>query len=143
MTRTTLILAACLVTAALGAAGCSRDPVSTTETTSGRLASPTRDDPKINEAKLDERDRSGAAVTPLDQSSSPADLVMVQEIRRAIVADDTLSVTAKNTQIVTSNGIVVLRGSVQTARERESLGARAAAVAGPEKVVNLLDVKNP
>jgi hyperosmotically inducible protein len=143
MTRTTLILAASLVTAALGSAGCSRDPVSTTETTSGRLSSPNRDDTKLNESKLDERDRSGAAVTPLDQSSSPADLVMVQDIRRAIVADDTLSVTAKNAQIVTSNGIVVLRGSVQTARERESLGARAAAVAGPEKVVNLLDVKNP
>ena len=143
MTRTTLILAACFVTAALGTAGCSRDPVSTTETTSGRLASPTSDDTKINESKVNERDRSGAAVTPLDQSSSPADLVMVQEIRRAVVADDTLSVTAKNAQIVTSSGIVVLRGSVQTARERESLWSKAAAVAGPEKVVNLLDVKNP
>ena len=139
MTRTTLILAAFLVTAAIGSAACSRDPVSTTETTSGRLASPTSDDSKLNE-----RDRSGAAaVTPLDQSSSPADLVMVQEIRRSVVADDTLSVTAKNAQIVTSSGIVVLRGSVQTARERESLWSKAAAVAGPEKVVNLLDVKNP
>ena len=143
MTRTTLILAACLVTAAIGAAAYSRDPVSTTETTSGRLASPTNDDPEISETKLNERDRSGAAVTPLDQSSSPADLVMVQEIRRAVVSDDTLSVTAKNAQIVTSSGIVVLRGSVQTARERESLWSKAAAVAGPEKVVNLLDVKNP
>ncbi len=138
MTRTTLILAPCLVTAVLGTAGCSRDPVSTTETTSGRLASPTGDDTKSGE-----RDRSGVAVTPLDQSSSPADLVMVQEIRRAIVTDDTLSVAAKNAQIVTSSGIVVLRGPVKTARERESIGSKAAAVAGAEKVVNLLDVKNP
>jgi hyperosmotically inducible protein len=138
MTRTALILAASLATAALATPHCSRDPVSTTETTSGRLSSPTSDDTKINE-----RDRSGAAVTPIDQSNDPSDLVMVQEIRRAVIADDTLSAMAKNVRIVTSGGVVVLRGAVQTSRERETLSSKAAAVAGDEKVVNLLEVKNP
>ena len=59
------------------------------------------------------RDRDGTTLTPGDQSESKADLALTQRIRQAIVADDSLSTTAHNVKIITSDGVVTLRGPVQ------------------------------
>ena len=58
------------------------------------------------------RDRSGATLTPGDQSESEADRTLTQQIRRAVVADDSLSTNAHNIKIITINGVVTLRGPV-------------------------------
>jgi hypothetical protein len=42
------------------------------------------------------RDRSGVTLTPGDQSESKADRTMTQRIRQAVMADKSLSTTAKN-----------------------------------------------
>src|SRR5437870_4142781 len=58
------------------------------------------------------RDRSGATLTPGDQSEAKDDLRLTQQIRKAIMADKSLSTTAKNVKIMTINGAVTLRGPV-------------------------------
>ncbi|HEX5034763.1 MAG TPA: BON domain-containing protein [bacterium] len=45
-------------------------------------------------------------------------------------------------KIITVDGVVTLRGPVNTSQEREQIVARALALAGNGNVNNLLEVKN-
>jgi hyperosmotically inducible protein len=87
------------------------------------------------------RDRGGATLTPGDQSESEADRTLTQQIRRAVVTDDSLSTTAKNIKIITVDGVVTLRGPVQNPREKEIIEAKAQQIAGADKIDNQLEVK--
>jgi hyperosmotically inducible periplasmic protein len=87
------------------------------------------------------RDRGGATMTPGDQSESEADRTVTQQIRRAVVADDSLSTIAKNVKIITTDGVVTLRGPVQSPHEKEAIEAKARQFAGINQVDNQLEVK--
>jgi osmotically-inducible protein OsmY len=87
-----------------------------------------------------ERDRSGATLTPGDQSESKADRTLTQRIRKAVVKDKSLSTTAHNIKIITNNGIVTLRGPVKTEQERDKIAAKATHIAGVKQVDNQLEV---
>jgi hypothetical protein len=91
--------------------------------------------------KVNERDRNDAAPTPMDQGNNEADLKLTQQIRQAIMADGSLSFTAKNVKIITQNGKVTLRGPVNTAQERSAIEAAARKVAGAAQVDNQIEVK--
>lgn len=92
-------------------------------------------------SKKNERDRSGETKTPVDQSNSPEDLKITQAIRKAVVKDDSLTMTAKNVKIITADGMVTLRGPVNTAEEKTKIEALAKSAAGSAKVENQLEVK--
>lgn len=87
------------------------------------------------------RDRGGATLTPGDQSESEADRTLTQQIRQAVVADDSLSMMAKNIKIITIDGVVTLRGPVQSPREKEKIEAKAQQIAGIDRIDNQLEVK--
>lgn len=88
-----------------------------------------------------ERDRKDATLTPGDQSNSPADLKTTQSIRRAVMDDKSLTMTAKNVKIITIGGKVTLRGPVQTAAEKDAICNHAKTVAGKTAVTDELEVK--
>jgi len=87
------------------------------------------------------RDRGGTTMTPGDQSESEADRTVTQQIRRAVVADDSLSALAKNVKIITTDGVVTLRGPVQSPHEKEAIETKARQFAGINQVDNQLEVK--
>jgi hyperosmotically inducible periplasmic protein len=86
------------------------------------------------------RDRDSAAMTAGEQSESKSDLKLTRQIRKAIMADKSLSMTAKNVKIVSSGGNVVLRGPVKSAEEKNAIGDKATAIAGADKVNNQLEI---
>jgi osmotically-inducible protein OsmY len=86
------------------------------------------------------RDRSGETMTPGDQSNEKADLNLTQEIRKAIMADESLSTNAKNVKIITANGIVTLRGPVNTPQEKATIEAKAQSIAGASNVDSQLEI---
>lgn len=86
-------------------------------------------------------DRSGETVTSGDQSNSSADIKITAAIRRAVMKDDSLSMTAKNVKIITADGVVTLRGPVKTAAEKATIAKLAAAHAGSAKVTDQLVVE--
>jgi len=88
-----------------------------------------------------ERDRNAATQLPTDQAENEADREISANVRKAVVADDSLSINAQNIKIVTSNGNVTLRGPVKTEREKEGIEAKAKQVAGVHGVNNLLEVE--
>jgi hyperosmotically inducible protein len=87
------------------------------------------------------RDRDSKALTPMDQSENEADRTITQRIRKAVVADDSLSTNAKNVKIITNNGVVTLRGPVKSAQEKTKIVATAHQVAGASKVDDQLEVE--
>jgi hyperosmotically inducible periplasmic protein len=87
------------------------------------------------------RDRGNATLTPGDQSESQADRTLTQQVRKAVVADKSLSTMAKNIKIITVNGVVTLRGPVKNPHEKEAIEAKAQQIAGINNVDNQLEVK--
>jgi hyperosmotically inducible protein len=87
-----------------------------------------------------ERDRSGATATSGDQGESEADRHVSQQIRKAVVDDSTLSMTAHNVKIITNEGVVTLRGPVRTSQEKSQIAAIAQRVAGVKRVDNQLEL---
>ena len=96
--------------------------------------------PADNTAK-NERDRSGDTKTSGDQSNSPEDIKITAAIRRALVGDKSLSMTAKNVKIITVNGVVTLRGPVNNAQEKATIAKLARSAAGKAKIENQIEVK--
>lgn len=79
-------------------------------------------------------------LTPQDQSESEADRTITQEIRKAVVANDSLSMNAKNAKIITINGTVQLRGQVDSQAEKQTIERIAKQTAGVRSVDNRLEI---
>lgn len=91
-------------------------------------------------SRVNKRDREVEAITPMDQSGESQDIRITADIRKAIIADDTMSMNARNIKIVTMNGRTTLRGLVDTEDEKRMIEEIAVTVAGLSKVDNLLEV---
>jgi len=87
------------------------------------------------------RDRDPNAVTADRQSNNQSDVELTREIRKAVMKDRSLSMLAHNVKIVSNNGTVTLRGPVKTEDEKASIGSKAQAIAGADKVDNQLEIK--
>lgn len=73
--------------------------------------------------------RAADGITADQQGQSPADRKTTQDIRRAVVADKSLSTYARNVKIITRDGVVTLKGAVRSERERASIESLARAAA--------------
>ena len=119
----------------LGLVACDKgNETSTTSTTS--TTAPTAAD----NTRLNARDMDAAAVTPLDQGNDSADIQTTAAVRKALMADNTLSVSAKNIKVVTDKGVLTLRGPVVSAGEKKLIDNLAHGLAGTNRVDDQLDV---
>jgi hyperosmotically inducible protein len=100
-----------------------------------------QEQPAADNSAKNQRDRSGETLTSVDQSNSPEDTKLTAAIRRAVVADKSLSATAKNVKIITVNGVVTLRGPVKTDAEKATVEKLAQSAAGGARIDNQLEVK--
>ena len=100
-----------------------------------------QEQPAADNSAKNQRDRSGETMTSGDQSNSPEDTKLTAAIRRAVVGDKSLSMTAKNVKIIASNGVVTLRGPVKTDAEKATVEKLAQSAAGGAKIDNQLEVK--
>jgi osmotically-inducible protein OsmY len=85
------------------------------------------------------QDRDDSAVTPTDQGTGQ-DVEITRAIRKAVVAQDQFSVNAKNVKIITRDGIVTLRGPVESIDEKMKIGQLAEQAKGVRLVTNELEV---
>jgi osmotically-inducible protein OsmY len=105
------------------------------------LSTIAQDTPAADNTKKNQRDRSGETKTSGDQSNSSEDVKITAAIRRAVVRDHSLSMTAKNVKIITANGMVTLRGPVKSDTEKAKIVELAQSAAGNAKIDNQLEVK--
>jgi osmotically-inducible protein OsmY len=101
----------------------------------GALAQTPPDNTKVNT-----RDRAKGAVTADQQKENAGDRDLTQKIRRAVMADKSLSTYAHNVKIVAQGGQVTLKGPVRTAEEKQSVEAKAVEVAGAGHVTNQMSI---
>jgi osmotically-inducible protein OsmY len=80
-------------------------------------------------------------VTADQQSSAASDRAITQKIRKALIADKSLSTSAHNVKIITVNGAVTLKGPVNSDEEKQQIASKAAEVVDAGKVDNQLTVK--
>jgi len=127
-------LAVLFVLASLTTVACEDKKPDTTQTTAANVPG---DNTKKNEV-----DR-GNTVTPIDQGNDTASLETTQNIRKALMADDSLSSNAKNAKVITNAGVITLRGAVNSDAEKTSLENYARKNAGSARVVNELTIAAP
>jgi hyperosmotically inducible periplasmic protein len=79
-------------------------------------------------------------MTADQQKENKHDREITRQIRKALVADKSLSSYAHNVKIITTNGTVTLRGPVRTEEEKSSIESKAKAIAGVSDVKNELTI---
>jgi len=84
--------------------------------------------------------REAMEPTADQQPNNRSDLELTRLIRRSLVRDDSLSMSAHNVKIVAQNGTVTLKGSVRSADEKKMVEQKAAEVAGAANVKSELEV---
>jgi osmotically-inducible protein OsmY len=83
---------------------------------------------------------SNAAPTASDQQENETDRKIIQDVRKALTSDDSLSTSAQNVTVVSTNGTVTLRGNVKDSSEKQKVADKAMQVAGVANVDNQLTV---
>ena len=90
--------------------------------------------------KVNTRDRAKGAVTADQQKENATDREITQKIRRALMADKTLSTYAHNVKIVAQDGQITLKGPVRTEVEKKTVEAKATEVAGAGRVTSQISI---
>jgi hyperosmotically inducible periplasmic protein len=91
--------------------------------------------------KMNQRDRNANEATADQQKVNRSDRDITQQIRKSIVSDKSLSTYGHNVKVITQNGMVTLKGPVRSEDEKKAVEAKAAEVAGADKVTNEIDVQ--
>jgi osmotically-inducible protein OsmY len=95
---------------------------------------------KADNTAVNKRDRQSGEPTADQQKENKSDREVAREIRRALVADKSLSTYAHNVKVITQNGEVTLKGPVRSEDEKRAVEAKAAEVAGHRNVKSELSV---
>lgn len=82
-----------------------------------------------------------AALTPMNQGNSKSETQITADIRKTVMADKSLSFTAKNVKIITQGTKVTLRGAVKSDAEKSSIENEARNTAGVTDVDDQIIVK--
>lgn len=111
----------------------------TAEDRSYAVAADTRPTPAADNTGRNARDRNDETLTPGDQSNSAPDVALTQTIRKGITSDDTMSMQARNVKVITQDGVVTLRGPVETQQEKQSIETLAKN-AGATRIDNQIEI---
>jgi hyperosmotically inducible periplasmic protein len=97
---------------------------------------------KPDNTAVNKRDQNPGEATADQQKMNAADRALTAKIRKAVMADKSLSSYAHNVKIISQNGTVTLKGPVHSDDEVKSIMAMATERAGSsDKVVNQMSVK--
>jgi hyperosmotically inducible periplasmic protein len=100
-------------------------------------------DSALENTELNVRDKAGTTLTPEDQKETKKDIKITAHIRKAVVKVKSLSVDAQNVKIITRNGVVTLRGPVESAAESLKIEKIAKHTRGVVRIDNQLEIKTP
>jgi len=100
-------------------------------------------DSALENTELNARDKDNTTLTPVDQKESKADINITAAIRKKIIRDKRLSVNAQNVKIITLNGVVTLRGPVETKKEKKRIQKIVKKTRGVVRIDNQLEIKAP
>ena len=97
--------------------------------------------PQADNTRMNRQDRNSNEATADQQKADRSDREITQQIRKSIMDDKSLSTYGHNVKVITQNGMVTLKGPVRSEEEKKAVEAKAAEVAGADKVTNEIDVQ--
>lgn len=77
---------------------------------------------------------------PSAQGAASTDAEMTSKVRQALMDDTTVGTAAQHIRVNTKNGVVTLRGKVESTEERDEAIAKAKQVAGDANVKDEMTV---
>jgi osmotically-inducible protein OsmY len=89
---------------------------------------------------VNQRDRNQTEPTADQQKENRSDLELTKQIRRALLQDKSLSTHAHNVKIISKDGVVTLKGPVNSDVEKQAVESKAGEIAGSNKVISILEV---
>ena len=95
----------------------------------------------LGQAPDNSRQNKAQSPTADNQPNAKSDRLVTANVRKAIVADKTLSTYAHNVKIITTGGQVTLKGPVKSEAEKQQVVADATSAVSADKVTNQLTVK--
>jgi hypothetical protein len=75
------------------------------------------------------------------QGFTTNDRELTRKIRKAVIADKSLSTYAHNVKIISRNGVVTLKGPVRSDQEKKAVDSAATQIAGASNVKDELTVR--
>jgi hyperosmotically inducible protein len=97
---------------------------------------------KPDNTQVNQRDRERSQPTADQQLNNRSDLEITRQIRKAIVADKSLSTYAHNVKVITKGSKVTLKGPVRSEEEKKTLETKATEIAGAGNVTSEISVTN-
>jgi len=85
--------------------------------------------------------RANGEPTADQAKNQKSDREIMQEIRKSVTSDKSLSSYGHNVKVISQQGMVTLEGPVRSDDERKNIEAKASSVAGDGHVTNHLTVK--
>jgi hyperosmotically inducible protein len=107
----------------------------------GQLGAEQDTKPQPDNTKVNQRDRATSEKTADQAKDAASDRDTMQRIRKAIIADKSLSTYGHNVKVISEHGKVTLKGPVHSDEERSRIEAKATEVAGSGNVSNQISVK--
>jgi hyperosmotically inducible periplasmic protein len=98
--------------------------------------------PAADNTKTNQRDQNASEPTADKQKENPTDRQLTQQIRRALMKDKSLSTNAHNVKVIAQDGAVTLKGPVDSDTEKQAVEAKAAQIAGSDKVTSNIQVRS-
>jgi hyperosmotically inducible protein len=135
LTKGTIHLLALSGVLVSGSLGISAQQPTNQPASSDGMQAPAGDNTKMNQG-----DRDSNSTTAEQQKDNISDRQLTQHVRQALMQDKSLSTYAHNVKVVSQNGTVTLKGPVRSDDEKQAIEAKAAEVAGKDKVVNEITV---
>ena len=90
--------------------------------------------------KVNQRDRDQSSPTADQQKENQPDRELAAQIRKSLVKDKSLSTNAHNIKVIAQNGMVTLKGPVDSEQEKQAVEQKAMQIAGADKVTSELQV---
>jgi hyperosmotically inducible protein len=103
---------------------------------------PSQNPPAADNTKVNQQDRNQTEPTADRQKENSTDRQLTQQIRRALVKDKSLSSNAHNVKVIAQNGVVTLKGPVNSESEKQTVETTAAQIAGSDKVTSEIQVRS-
>lgn len=89
---------------------------------------------------INKRDTTTEQVTADQQGQTKEDREITQQIRQAVVDDDSLSTYAHNVKIITIDGMVILKGPVRSEDEKRMIEEKAGQIVGMDKITSEIEI---
>lgn len=128
------------ITSSLPAASVEKDN-SMRQEQSDKMNTDTKNQNSMQNSDMQDRPTMKNEVTSENQSSKDRDLNITKKIRKSLMADETLSTSAKNIKVITIDGMVTLRGEVDNDQERYKIEQKVKSISGVTQLSNQLQVK--